>query len=169
MHNNKQNDQIKFFSIEKKKEETKPKLNRDEINDDDSIIVRMDTLLELIYTKYLGIKERESKYEFLRHWFSDNLRLNIDVNELMYHMKSFEDFKKNISQQVDRNTINRINENTDDLEEIFNRYRRERGYLRNEEIRVTRNIDYDETDFGDDTTINEEDIIHYDDDGNPID
>ena len=159
MNNDKRDNEIKYFKIDKKIVESKPRLNRDEIGDNDRVLINKDTLLELIYTKYLLLERIESKYDFLNYWIRSQLGLRVDLDELMSFTESLEDFKENILQQTQK----------EDIERAFNKFRRERNYIRNKEIRLIRNIDFDEPDFGDDTTINEEDIIHYDEDGNPID
>ena len=159
MNNDKRDNEIKYFKIDKKIVESKPRLNRDEIGDNDRVIINKDTLLELIYTKYLLLERIESKYDFLHYWIRSQLGLRVDLDELMSFTESLEDFKHNILEQTQK----------EDIERAFNKFRRERNYIRNKEIRLIRNIDFDETDFGDDPSINEEDIIQYDEDGNPID
>ena len=156
MQSDKKDNEIKSLKNDKKKEETKPKME----NDTKSKGISKDNLYEFIYNKCLKLQREENKYLFLQNCFFGEFGLDIDINELMVHMRSVEEFKHNIHDQILRNK--------EDIKTVFNKFLIERGFPTNDQNKQHREIEQEETDFQD-PTINEEDIIHYDDNGNPID
>lgn len=163
MQSDKKDNEIKSLKNDKKKEETKPKME----NDTKSKRISKDDLYEFIYDKCLQLQSEENRFLFLEGCFFGELDLNININELMGHMRTVEEFKRNINDQIIRKTF----KEEEDVKTAFNKFLIERGFPTNDQNKKSIKhieIEQEETDFQD-PTINEEDIIHYDENGNPID